>query len=64
MIYCFRVIQAKEEARVKCQATFISSGLKTIVAKFRSKELEDVDGYHTVFVKAAPESEKENNCHL
>lgn len=58
------LIQPKDEARVKCQMTPTCCGSKTVIAKFRSKELEDVDGYHTIFVKSAPENDKENNCHL
>lgn len=60
----FRAILPKAEARVKCQMIPCSSGAKTVIAKFRSKELEDVDGYHTIEVKSSPEGDKENNCHL
>ena len=58
------VIEPKAEARVKCQMTPASCGAKAVIAKFRSKELEDVDGYHTILVKPPAEGEKENNCHL
>ncbi|XP_054723069.1 annulin-like [Uloborus diversus] len=57
-------IQPGAEAKVKCQMTPSTSGYKTVIAKFKSKELDDIDGYHTIYVKSVPETEKENNCHM
>lgn len=43
-------VSAGAEARVKTTMTPKSAGEKTIVAKFTSKELKDVDGFKTIVV--------------
>ncbi|XP_055935337.1 annulin-like isoform X1 [Argiope bruennichi] len=53
-----------EDAKVKCKLTPNTCGCKAVIAKFRSKELEDVDGYHTIYVKACSDAQKDSNCHL
>ncbi|GIY15398.1 annulin [Caerostris extrusa] len=55
-----------KDAKVQCKLTPTTPGCKAVIAKFMSKELEDVDGYHPIYVKAFAENqkEKENNCHL
>ncbi|GBO15560.1 Annulin [Araneus ventricosus] len=53
-----------EDAKVKCKLTPTTPGCKAVIAKFRSKELEDVDGYHTIYVKECSDVQKDNNCHL
>ncbi|KAG8198472.1 hypothetical protein JTE90_022202 [Oedothorax gibbosus] len=45
-------------AQVTCKLVPKSSGEKNIVAKFSSRELDDVDGYHVINVKAKPEAEE------
>lgn len=43
-------VQPGEEASATCKLTPLMSGQKTIVAKFTSKELRDVDGYKNIYV--------------
>ncbi|XP_054711859.1 annulin-like [Uloborus diversus] len=44
-------------AEVVCKMRPKTAGEKNIVAKFWSRELDDVDGYHIINVKARPEPE-------
>lgn len=64
---CSGTIAPGADAKVTCSMTPKTSGAKTVIAKFRSNELEDVDGYHEIYVKPSTEGEKgekENNSHL
>uniref|UniRef100_A0A1W7RB00 protein-glutamine gamma-glutamyltransferase n=1 Tax=Hadrurus spadix TaxID=141984 RepID=A0A1W7RB00_9SCOR len=52
-------ILAGQEARVVCKMTPKSFGEKSIVAKFQSRDLDDVDGYKQIQVKPKTETEKQ-----
>ncbi|XP_022249456.1 annulin-like [Limulus polyphemus] len=44
------------ETQVSCKLTPKTSGEKTIVAKFQSRELEDVDGFKVIHVRPKTDS--------
>lgn len=49
-------IQPKADVKVSCSMRPKTSGEKSIIAKFSSRELDDVDGYEVIEVKPAIES--------
>lgn len=51
-------ILAGQEARVVCKMTPKSFGEKSIVAKFQSRDLDDIDGYKQIQVKPKVETDK------
>lgn len=56
-------IEPGKEARISCKMTPKSSGEKSIVAKFTSRELYDVDGYSLIYIKPKLDSEKPVDGH-
>lgn len=53
----FSEVAKDETTEVTCKMTPKTSGEKNIVAKFWSRELDDVDGYKVINVKPKPEPE-------
>ncbi|KAG8194782.1 hypothetical protein JTE90_017224 [Oedothorax gibbosus] len=57
-----RSVPVGGQAKAVCVLTPSSPGSKTVVAKFRSKELQDVEGHKLLQIKSL--AEKDGGCHL
>lgn len=57
-------VEPGEEASATCKLTPVMSGQKTIVAKFTSKDLQDVDGYKNIYITSKSTDHSNNDVPL